>query len=85
MSPLRVSLALSLVLVLRMARLLVPLSIPVLEYLCRAPAVWGEEHHHVFCRFSDPDPDIQFVIRRNSPVLVPRLAVWPCRLVLTCC
>ena len=53
MLPLRVSLALSLVLVLRLVRLPVPLLIPVLEFLWHAPAVWVDEHQHVFSRFCD--------------------------------
>ena len=48
MLPWCVSLALSLVLVLMLARLPVPLLIPVL-----APAVWADEHQHVFSRFFD--------------------------------
>ena len=51
--PLRVSLALSLVLVLRLARLPVPLLIHVLEFVWHAPAVWVDEHQHVFSRFFD--------------------------------
>ena len=39
-----VSLALSLVLVLRFARLPVPWLIPVLEFLWHAPAVWVDKH-----------------------------------------
>ena len=53
MLPLRVSLALFLVLVLRLARLPDPLLIPVLEFLWHAPAVWVDEHQHVFSRFFD--------------------------------
>ena len=48
MLPLLVSLALSLV-----ARLPVPLLIPVLEFLWHAPAVWVDEHQHIFSRFFD--------------------------------
>ena len=73
MLPLRVALALSLVLVLRLARLPVPSSIPVLHFLWHAPAIWVEEHQHIFSRVFDPDPNVQFVIRwclsdNRSPV-----------------